>query len=169
MSAAAHPPPPRGAELGALVDTLLPGSGRYPSASAVGVQWTLAQRWPAVQQPLGLDAVLAALADFGGPLSGLDGAQRVDVVRRFEALHPAVFAVLRRIAYLSYYEAPAVIAAIALHGHDYRAAPQPAGYALRRFDEERDAPRHSRGRYLSTGEIRRVDVGALAHLEFRRG
>src|SRR6478735_10468660 len=96
MSAAAHPPPPRGVELAALVDTLLPGSGRYPSASAVGVQWTLAQRWPAVQQPLGLDAVLAALADFGGRLSGLDGAQRVDVVRRFEALHPAVFAVLRR-------------------------------------------------------------------------
>ena len=153
MSAAAHPPPPQAAELAALVDTLLPGGGRYPSASAVDVQWPLAQRWPASRELLDLDAVLAALADLGGPLSGLDCARRVDVVRRFEALHPAVFAVLRRIAYLSYYEAPAVIAAVASQGHDYRAAPQPAGYALRPFDEERDAPRHRRGRYLSTHEI----------------
>jgi hypothetical protein len=164
MSSPADLPPSQAAELAALVDTLLPGSARYPSASTVGVQWALARRWPATGQPLGLDAVLSAVANLGGPLVGLDETRKIAVVARLEALHPAAFAALRRVVYLSYYEAAAVIAAIAAQGHRYHAAPQPEGYALRPFDRERDAPQHSRGRYLSTGEVRRVDLGALAHL-----
>lgn len=168
MSSPADLPPSQAAELAALVDALLPGSERFPSASAVGVQWSLARRWPTTGQPLTLDVMLAALGDLGGPLANLDPARRVEMVARFEALHPATFAALRRVAYLSYYEAPSVIAAIAAHGHDYRAAPQPEGYALRPFDHERDAPRHSRGRYLSTSEVNCVDIGALAHLASER-
>jgi hypothetical protein len=53
---------------------------------------------------------------------------------------------------------------VAAHGHDYRAAPQPQGYPLRPFTAEQDAPRHARGRYLATAEIRRVETHQMTHL-----
>ena len=67
-------------------------------------------------------------------------------------------------AYLTYYEQPAVRAAIRALGLPYNETPQPAGYAVGRFDPERDRPRHGRGSFVATGEVRRVDLGGLDFL-----
>lgn len=157
-------------EIVALVDILLPGDGdRFPAASAVGVQWPLMERWRDSGQARGLDELVLLLAALGGPLQDLDEARRVAVVARLEKEHPAVFVALRRIVYLSYYEAQPVIDAIARLGHDYASAPQPRGYHLRRFQREVDGPHHSRGRYLSTDGVCRVDLTGMEHLAGGRG
>ena len=130
----------------------------------VGVARQLMTRWsPAGGVPT-VDALVSIIARSGGPLTRLDAPRQTEAVRRFEADYSDAFAALRRIVYLSYYQAPAVIEAIARSGHDYRLAPQPEGYALRRFDAEEDGPSHRRGAYLATADIRRVDLKNLDHL-----
>ena len=52
-------------------------------------------------------------------------------------------------------------AAIRSLGFVYNATPLPAGYPVGSFDADRDRPRHGRGRYLATAEVRRVDLGRL--------
>lgn len=152
-------------EIVALVDTLLPGDGEhFPAASEVGVQWPLMARWRDSGQSRGLDELVLLLAALGGPLRDLDGAHRAAVVSRLERDHPDVFVALRRIVYLSYYEAQPVVDAVARLGHDYASTPQPRGYQLRKFQREIDGPHHSRGRYLPTDGVRRVDLAGMAHL-----
>ena len=51
--------------------------------------------------------------------------------------------------------------AIRALGFNYNPTPLPAGYEVGRFDAERDAPRHGRGRFLATDEVRRVDLSQL--------
>ena len=63
--------------------------------------------------------------------------------------------------YLTYYQTPAVQDAIRALGFAYNATPLPAGYAVGQFDAERDTPRHGRGRFLATDEVRRVDLSQL--------
>jgi hypothetical protein len=39
--------------------------------------------------------------------------------------------------------------------------PHIKGYPVRRFDLARDTPRHGRGRYTKTADVRRVDISGL--------
>ena len=80
---------------------------------------------------------------------------------RLEAVEPALFAVLRREIYLAYYEQPEVIAAIRGLGHPYNDAPLPDGYPAAPFDPAQDAPRHGRGRWVDTDEVRPADLSGL--------
>ena len=151
------------AMLRALVDVLLPGDGRFPAASDAGTHGLVADRLVAQAGESALDDLAAALAACGGPLAPLGPAERQAVVRRFEATHPEQFETLRTIAYLAYYESPAVVRAVRALGHVYNDAPQPLGYAMAPFDERdpAQAPAHRRGFYVGTEEVARLDLAPL--------
>ena len=143
-----------------LVDVLLPGNGRFPAASDAGTHGVVADRLVAQLGETALDDLAQTIEACGGPLGPLGAAERQDVVRRFEADHPEQFETLRMIAYLSYYESPAVVRAVRSLGHVYNDAPQPAGYTMAPFDENDplQAPAHRRGHYVKTEDVARLDL-----------
>ena len=151
------------AMLKALVDVLLPGDGRFPSASDAGSHGVMADRLVAQLGEAALDELAQAVEASDGPLEPLSATERQDVVRRFEADHPEQFETLRMIAYHAYYESPAVVRAVRALGHVYNDAPQPAGYAMAPFDEgdPLQAPAHRRGHYVRTEEVARLDLSPL--------
>ena len=146
-----------------LVDVLLPGDERFPAASDAGTHGVLADRLVAQIGEAALDDLAQAIEACGGPLGPLGVTERQDVVRRFEAAHPEQFETLRMIAYLAYYESPAVVRAVRALGHVYNDAPQPAGYAMAPFDENdpHQVPQHRRGSYVRTEDVTRLDLAPL--------
>jgi len=154
------------AELAALVDVLVPGDETFPPASEVGVQAKLADRWTQMRGEGAVHAIIEAHAATGGPLARLDGDGRAAVLARVERERPDDFLLVRNIVYLSYYESPAVHEAIRAMGFTYHATPLPTGYDVGRFDAANDMPRHGRGAFVRTDEVRRVD---LSKLDFLRG
>jgi hypothetical protein len=98
----------------------------------------------------------------------LDKAARTAVLERMEQERRDDFLLLRNIVYLSYYESPAVHEAIRAMGFTYNAIPLPAGYAVGRFDPA-DTPRHGRGHFVATDDVRRVDLSQLDFLGDRHG
>ena len=85
----------------------------------------------------------------------------------FEAADPKRFATALLAIYTGYYEHPAVVAAVAALGMPYRARPVLGGYELPPFDPLYDTPRHGRGGYVRTEDVRRVELSGLAHLAGR--
>jgi hypothetical protein len=152
------------AELAALVDVLVPGDDAFPPASAVGVQAKLTDRLILMRGEGAVQALVEALAAAGGPLHRLDGEQRVAVLTRIERERPDDFLLVRNIVYLSYYESPAVHAAIRALGFTYHAIPLPAGYEVGSFDPTTDTPRHGRGAFVPTDAVERVDLSKLDFL-----
>ena len=146
-----------------LVDVLLPGDGHFPAASDAGTHGVVADRLVAQLGETALDDFARTIKACGGPLEPLNAAERQDLVRRFEAAHPERFETLRMIAYLAYYESPAVVRAVRSLGHGYNDAPQPAGYAMAPFDEDDplQAPAHRRGHYVKTEDVTRLDLTPL--------
>jgi hypothetical protein len=152
------------AELAALVDVLVPGDDAFPPASEVGVQAKLADRLALMQGDGAVRALADALAAAGGPLHGLDNEARGGVLARVERERPDDFLLVRNIVYLSYYESPAVHEAIRAMGFTYHATPLPIGYEVGRFEPATDTPRHGRGAFVRTDEVRRVDLSRLDFL-----
>jgi hypothetical protein len=148
--------------LAALVDTLIPGDAGWPSAATVGVQGELAARLVRERGEDGLAAVIAALQPASGALLGSDEAARVASVAAWEAGDRELFGWVRDAAYFAYYESPVVVAAINAHGHEYSLVPHVAGYDVPKFDRERDTPRHQRGGWIATDQVRRVAAETLA-------
>jgi hypothetical protein len=113
--------------LDALLDTLLPGDADWPAGGTLGLA-------AAVAADLGpaADTLLARVAaDFAAG----DADARETALRALEAAEPAAFARLVDAAYLAYYTAPAVRAALErVTGYAAR-PPQPLGYDLPPFDE----------------------------------
>ena len=146
-----------------LVDVLLPGDARFPAASDAGTHGVVADRLVAQLGEAALDDLAQTIAACGGPLGPLGATERQEVVRRFEADHPEQFETLRMIAYLAYYESPAVVRAVRSLGHVYNDAPQPTGYAMSPFDENdpHQAPTHRRGHYVRTEDVARLDLTPL--------
>ena len=155
------------AELGALVDVLIPGDDMFPAASTVGAQAKLIERLDRLMRDGAHLRLLQALAEAGGPLRALAADRRADVVRRVETGEPALFAAALRAACLSYYENPAVHAVIRSLGHPYNTRLLPDGYDVPPFDPAVDAPTHGRGRCIATGDVRRVDLSGLDVLSER--
>ncbi len=151
------------AMLRALLDVLLPGDGRFPSASDAGAHGVVADRLVAQRGEGALDELARTLEDCGGPLAPLGAEERKAVVRRFEESRPEQFETLRMFAYHAYYESPAVVRAVRALGHVYNDAPQPEGYAMAPFDESdpSQAPRHRRGAYVKTEDVTRLDLTPL--------
>ena len=134
-----------------LADVLLPGDALFPAASASGMDALLIARLR------GAGVLARVLAEVGEP--------SVAAVARLETAQPALFDSLRRIVFVTYYEQETVVAAIRALGMPYNGAPLPAGYAPEPFDPAIDAPRHRRGHFVATLEVRPVDLAALDHLE----
>jgi len=72
-----------------------------------------------------------------------------------------LFGWVRDAAYVAYYENPFVAEAINEQGLRYELRPHIKGYPLPRFDLARDTPKHGRGRYTKTSDVRRVDISGL--------
>ena len=152
------------AELAALVDVLVPGDDAFPPASQVGAQAKLADRLTLMRGEGAVHSLVDALAAAGGPLAPLDADGRTAVLAGVERERPEDFLLVRNIVYLSYYESPAVHEAIRAMGFTYHAAPLPMGYDVGRFDPATDMPRHGRGTFVPTDQVRRVDLSELDFL-----
>jgi hypothetical protein len=144
-----------------FVDVLIPGERLWPSAKTVGVQGQLALRLMEERGKNALPTLVKAIEAAGGPFAGLDEPARVAVVQRFEEAEPDFFGWVRDAAYIAYYENPFVAEAIVLTGHPYELRPHIKGYPVQRFDLARDTPRHGRGCYTRTSDVRRVDISGL--------
>ncbi len=127
-----------------VIDALLPGGDGFPAASTLGCEAILLDRLRRADPAL--SARLPAIA--------ADPA-------RLEVDDPAAFGTLRKQVYLTYYEQPAVTAAIRALGHPYNDSPLPGGYPAERFDPARDAPSHGRGRWVATDAVQPVDLAGL--------
>ncbi len=113
--------------LDAVLGTLLPGEGAWPSAGALGLAGEVAGE-------LGEDCarLLAALPP---GFAALDAEAREDALRAIEARHPAMFDRLVAAAYTAYYVDARVRRTIEREtGYEDR-PPQPLGYELEPFDE----------------------------------
>lgn len=144
-----------------LVEVLLPGGDGWPSGRTVGVQALLALRLLEGRGKAEFTGLTRALLEAGGPLALLDEEGRIAVVRRLEIAEPDLFGWVRDAAYIVYYENPFVAEVINAKGNPYELRPHLKGYAVPRFDLDRDMPRHGRGRYTPTGAVTRVDTSAL--------
>lgn len=141
-----------------LIDALLPGGNGFPAASATRMTELLAARLLAADPAL-LDRIAEDLRTQGALP---DSTERWhDATVRLEADEPKLFEELRKYAYLTYYEQPGTIAAIRALGFRYNDAPLPDGYPAERFDASTDAPRHTRGRWVATEQVQRVDLSRL--------
>lgn len=147
----------------AFADILLPGDDSFPSASASGSAPLLVARLAAAEDGTLLPRLNAALGL--GSLASLSAEARRTVVAGIEANEPKLFDAVRKIVFLTYYEQPAVIAAIRGLGIPYNTAPLPDGYPPESFDSAIDAPSHGRGRWTPTHEVARVDLSGLDHLK----
>lgn len=153
-------------EVQSLVDVLLPGDELFPSGATTGVHGVLAERLRLRLGVSAVDEVIAALATAAGDrqLGDLNETERVATVQAFERNDPALFATLLNTLYYSYYEHPLVIAAIRSLGIVYNDAPQPLGYDLEPFSPIPGVtvPTTTRGFYLSTDQVRRIELPPAA-------
>jgi hypothetical protein len=144
-----------------FVDALVPGDDHWPSASQVGVQAVLASRIVDVDGEEAVDR-LAGLVRAAGGFDGKNEAERSATVASLERDHGELFTLLRNAVYLAYYENPAVAARIRSLGFTYKLRPHIGGYATLPVDPVRDRPRHQRGFYTRTEDVRRLDLSRLA-------
>lgn len=141
-----------------LLDCMLPGGAGFPSARGTGMTGLLAHRLRQADPALP-GRLLAAVAALGA--MPRDPVAWIEATARIETLEPKLFSEVRKYAYLTYYEQPAVIDAIRALGFRYNASPLPDGYPEETFDPLRDAPQHARGRWIDTGDVRPVDLAGL--------
>lgn len=141
-----------------LIDTLLPGGHGFPPAGETGMAGLLAARLQAADPTL-LSRVADGLRTQGALPDSAAGWH--DATARLEASEPKLFDEVRKYAYLTYYEQPGVIAAIRALGLRYNDAPLPDGYPAEPFDPGKDTPRHTRGRWIATEQVRPIDVSRL--------
>jgi len=125
-----------------LVDALMPGDGAFPKASDVGVHGVLAWRLRELEGPQAYSQLLQTMGDSSGNLAAT----------QLERDHPDLFAAIRMIVYLAYYEQPAVIQAIRDLGFIYNDSPLPLGYELEPFNSAIDRP-DVQGTYFSTDQF----------------
>ena len=149
------------AMLADLVEVLLQGDGAWPSGRDAGIQSLLALRLLEQRGKAAFPTLMKALLAAGGPLAGKDEVARIAVVQKFEADEPALFGWIRDAAYIAYYENPFVAEVINAKGTPYELRPHLKGYNVQRFDLERQTPRHGRGRYTPTDQVRRIDTSGL--------
>jgi hypothetical protein len=142
--------------LAAFVDALLPGDDLFPPATAVGAHGLLAER---IRQRRG-NAAVAEIA------ACLEGGEITEAIVRLEKDDPTLFAFLYVATCYSYYQSPAVVAAIRALGHDYKDSPQPEGYEMPKFDFTPgiNVPMNPRGTHKWTDWMEPVDISGLAHL-----
>ncbi len=149
-----------GQSLTRIVDVLIPGDQGWPAASDAGVQHAILMRLLDKKGDAGLAALSGTLAKYG--FNNPRGTQdEIDSTARLEAEEPQLFLWLRSEVNYAYYESPVIVALIDRSGTPYRLIPHRDGYDLARFDESTQTPRHGRGRWTPTGEVKPVDISGL--------
>lgn len=155
--------------LGAALDTLLPPEGNFPAPSDTGIidDFILKRVPPAgvVTGPLpypGIDSnalcETLSMLDHHGGRDDMTAA-----LARLEREQPFPFGALWRLATYGYYSRPETIAAIQQDlAPAYHGAPLPLGYvhAIEPWDptDPLQLPSRPRGSYISTDEVKRVDL-----------
>lgn len=155
----------------ALIDTMIPGDGDFPSASEAGVAAMVAARLAERQGPAFLDGLRGALDCSDAPFAGADERERVDRLTAHEAARPSDIQAICVVLYLSYYGSAPVKSAIRRMGWQYPEAPQPGGYLMSPFDpaDPLEAPVHRRGHFVTTDGVTRASVEGLGNLMERVG
>ncbi|WP_269931758.1 hypothetical protein [Aminobacter sp. HY435] len=144
-----------------LVDELVPGDGRWPSASEVGVHGVVMLRLFGDQPSSAIEQLALALDCGSDGLLNAASERRISAVRQFEAANPVLFEKIYTAAVLAYYEMPGVVEAIRAGGRPYSTFPHADGYPMPAFDLEHDTPTHGRGRYLRTEDVVPLDVSSI--------
>ncbi len=148
-----------------LADTLIPGDGPFPSASATGAVEKFEKRLIALRGKHHLAMVkgLVASTEFHSVSAE---EQRLEAIAALERDHRPLFEEMLAVLYLSYYESALVTAAIQSLGLTYHNPPQPHGYAMSTFNsaDPLEAPQHGRGHYVPTDRVQRVSFAGLDHL-----
>jgi hypothetical protein len=112
----------------AILATLLPGEGPWPSAGTLGLA-------AALRADLGADDVVALEQALPPGFATLAAPSREDLLRSVETAQADLFDRLVTAAYTAYYVDPRVRAVIEREtGYENR-PPQPLGYELEPFDE----------------------------------
>jgi hypothetical protein len=163
------PPSELSALFADLVDELIPGDATWPRASNIGVQGIMLLRFADGDGEKDMGRLTEALLAAGAPFAGKDAAERRAIVERLEREAPALFDRLRTAAVFAYYESPIIADAIRRSGRPYHLSPHKTGYPHQAFDEARDRPRHGRGAYTPTGEVKRIDITSLDLATSRTG
>lgn len=155
----------------ALIDTLIPGDGDFPSASEADVAPLVAARAKEMQGPAFLAGLRRALDRDGAPFADAEEAERVARLAAHEGAKPSDVQAVCVVLYLSYYGAASVKAAIRRMGLQYPDAPQPDGYRMSAFnpDDPLEAPTHRRGHFVATDAVTRVSTDGLGDLMERVG
>lgn len=163
MTAKATQLPPRelAALFAALADELIPGDATWPSASSIGVQGVMLLRFAEEQSEKEVLRLASALMAAGAPFTSKSETERRAIVERLEKQEPDLFDRLRAAAVFAYYESPIIAEAIRQSGRPYQMSPHKAGYPRQRFDMERDKPKHGRGAYMPTSQVKRIDISSL--------
>ena len=143
-----------------VMDALLPGGCGFPKASETGMGAALLERLRTADAslPARLAEAVRATDEAFDPC---DEACRHAVAVRIETAEPKLFCEVRKLAYLTYYEQPAVTAAIRALGFRYNDTPLPDGYPPEPFEPGSDGPHHTRGRWVRTEDVRRADLSSL--------
>jgi hypothetical protein len=144
-----------------LVDELIPGDTRWPSASEVGVHDVVVLRLFGGRPSPIIEQLSTSLDRSSDGFPGTASTDRTAIVQRFSETQPALFEQIYTATVLAYYEMPAVIEAIRASGRPYSASSHEGGYAMPVFDLERDTPRHGRGSYLRAEEVMPLDLSSL--------
>ncbi len=144
-----------------FVEVLLPGGAGWPSGRDAGIQALLALRLLDQQGKAAFPTLVKALLAAGAPLGGRSEPERIAIVQKFEADEPALFGWIRDAAYIAYYENPFVGEVINAKGTPYELRPHIKGYNVQRFDLERQTPRHGRGHFIPTDQVKKIDVSGL--------
>ena len=150
--------------LGQALDALLPPSGSFPWPSQTAmIDLFILKRVPAEDAEGRLYPALdaPALARILAQLREAD--DMTPALARLEQEQPAAFTSLWRLAVYGYYSQPETIEAIQ---HDlapaYHGAPLPLGYAhaMARWDSDDplQRPRHPRGAFIPTDQVKRVEA-----------
>jgi hypothetical protein len=116
------------AELGALLDHIIPGKADFPAASATSAMRKIAD------DPIWNGAVSLCLEALAENVSTVGALPSVAALTRLEQQQPELFNAMLAAVYGAYYSDSSVLAAIA-DKTGYRHPPQPFGYALPAFDE----------------------------------
>ena len=120
--------------LGAVVATILPGSGDWPAAAALDLS-AEAERLAALSVS-GLGPLRRLLAALPAGFAEGDAAARETALAAAEAADPGAFGAALQASYNAYYIDPRVLAVAAAKTGYRPGAPQPDGHSLPPFDEQ---------------------------------
>lgn len=135
-------PPDERALLAAVVDTLLPGAGDWPSAAALDL--TDATVRLASLSLAGLAPLRRLLAGLPAGFAGASPDDREAALAAAQAGDPAAFGAALQAAYNAYYTDPRALAVVGAKTGYRGGSPQPDGYELPPFEESMIAQARTR-------------------------